>query len=332
MKYPLLSIIVPIYNMQLYLEECLASLRKQGFSEEVEILLIDDGSTDKSSSMCDETARIDKHFRVIHQQNLGIAAARNRGLEESRGKYIAWVDPDDYVTDDWWQVIKPVLENEPDMVYFDMYTLTDFKLKEIHFDNKSRIIDRKEWIQELANGNRIMSHLWSKIILRTFFDHNKTFNKDYSYCEDYEALHRITWPVRECIYLHNSLYIYRQRAQSFVHDNEKIISNAMLSIQLNYERANFYKMQNIDISNFGILYSKLLYCLAYYRQHRKRNLTQHERYIYEQSKKDLKRNWHFLSNSQDLQLSMKIRLFLLLHNILFIEKIFPFIKNFLSRK
>lgn len=100
METPLITVIVPVYNVRLYLDACLESLKKQSYPK-CEFLLIDDGSTDGSGVVCDEFARTDSRARVIHQQNLGLSAARNRGVREARGEYIAFVDSDDKVTPDY---------------------------------------------------------------------------------------------------------------------------------------------------------------------------------------------------------------------------------------
>ena len=92
----LISIIVPVYNMERYLQECIDSLRRQTYRH-LEILLIDDGSQDKSGRICDDYASSDKRIHVIHQENKGLSAVRNLGLKEAQGEYIAFVDADDYV-------------------------------------------------------------------------------------------------------------------------------------------------------------------------------------------------------------------------------------------
>ena len=96
MQTPLISVIVPVYNVFQYLEECLESLRKQNYPK-LEFILIDDGSNDGSGVFCDEFAKKDPRFHVIHQKNRGLSAARNRGIEAAKGEYITFVDSDDYV-------------------------------------------------------------------------------------------------------------------------------------------------------------------------------------------------------------------------------------------
>lgn len=100
METPLITIIVPVYNVINYLPACLESLKKQSYPK-CEFLLIDDGSTDGSGVMCDEFIKTDTRARVIHQQNLGLSEARNRGVREAKGEYITFVDSDDTITSDY---------------------------------------------------------------------------------------------------------------------------------------------------------------------------------------------------------------------------------------
>ncbi len=97
---PVISVIVPIYNMEPYLEECVRSIQNQTLRE-IEIILVDDGSPDKCPQMCDRYAGEDQRIRVIHQKNAGASAARNAGLRMAKGKYIAFVDSDDWVHPDY---------------------------------------------------------------------------------------------------------------------------------------------------------------------------------------------------------------------------------------
>lgn len=97
---PEISIIVPVYNVEKYIRRCLDSLLGQTF-EDIEILLIDDGSKDSSGDICDEYAACDGRFRTIHKQNGGVSSARNAGLDNAVGKYIMFCDPDDYVEPTW---------------------------------------------------------------------------------------------------------------------------------------------------------------------------------------------------------------------------------------
>ena len=109
MEEKLVSVIVPIYNKEKYLKKCLDSLRNQTYRE-LEILLVDDGSTDKSLEICRSYSEKDERIRVLPKENEGVASARNLGIRESRGAYLSFVDPDDYVHPEYVERLKKALE------------------------------------------------------------------------------------------------------------------------------------------------------------------------------------------------------------------------------
>ena len=108
-KLPLITVVVPVYQVKKYLNECVDSLLVQTYTN-LEILLVDDGSTDGSETVCDEYATKDARVRVIHQENQGPSAARNAGIDQARGKYIAFVDSDDVALPDFIKVLYGLLE------------------------------------------------------------------------------------------------------------------------------------------------------------------------------------------------------------------------------
>lgn len=95
---PFLSIILPIYNVEKYLDRCMKSILKQSFKD-YEIILVDDGSTDSSPILCDKYGKQLNKVKVLHKSNGGLSSARNAGLELAKGKYIFWLDSDDYISD-----------------------------------------------------------------------------------------------------------------------------------------------------------------------------------------------------------------------------------------
>ena len=96
----LISVIVPVYNVETYLDECIKSLVKQTYSK-FELILIDDGSTDSSGQLCDAWKETDDRIKVIHKENGGLSTARNAGLDVAKGDYICFIDSDDFVTDNY---------------------------------------------------------------------------------------------------------------------------------------------------------------------------------------------------------------------------------------
>ena len=100
----MISIVVPVYNVEKYVKRCVESILNQTYKE-FELIIVDDGSTDQSSNICDELKEKDKRILVIHQENGGLSAARNRGLMEATGEYITYIDSDDYVDSSYLEIL-----------------------------------------------------------------------------------------------------------------------------------------------------------------------------------------------------------------------------------
>ena len=110
MRTPLISVIIPVYNVEKYLHRCLDSVIAQTY-QNLEIICVDDGSIDESGRICDQYAVRDARIKVIHQENQGLSAARNRGLDAAEGEYIAFVDSDDYILEDMYKKMLDKLLN-----------------------------------------------------------------------------------------------------------------------------------------------------------------------------------------------------------------------------
>ena len=112
---PAISVIIPVYNMGPWLRDCLESVLAQTFTS-FECILVDDGSTDDSPQICDHYAKKDDRFRVIHKANGGLSSARNAGLDDAAGEYIAFVDSDDVILPDYLKILYEALhQNDADM-------------------------------------------------------------------------------------------------------------------------------------------------------------------------------------------------------------------------
>lgn len=111
----LISVIVPVYNVRDYLSKCIYSIINQSYKN-IEILIVDDGSTDGSEKLCDDFAKRDKRVRVIHKKNEGLSSARNTGLDIAKGNYIGFVDSDDYIAEDMYESLIEYMDKEIDIV------------------------------------------------------------------------------------------------------------------------------------------------------------------------------------------------------------------------
>ena len=121
----LISVIIPVYNVENYLRECIESVLNQTFRD-FEVILVDDGSTDSSGDICDEYVEKDERVTVIHQKNGGLSVARNTGLSEANGKYVYFLDSDDYISENALATLLNIAENDSsDIVFFDAVSFTD---------------------------------------------------------------------------------------------------------------------------------------------------------------------------------------------------------------
>ncbi len=116
MSIPIISIIVPVYNTKTYLPRCVTSLKEQTL-QDVEIILVDDGSTDGTGELCDELALTDERIQVFHKENGGSSSARNLGIEHAKGEYLGFVDSDDYVEPDMYErLYKGIFQNQVELI------------------------------------------------------------------------------------------------------------------------------------------------------------------------------------------------------------------------
>lgn len=165
MEKDLISVIVPVYNMEEYIKQCLDSILNQTYTN-LEIIVVDDGSNDGSEKICDDYKNKDSRITVIHQKNSGVSVARNVGLDFCKGKFISFVDPDDYVEPQYIEYLyNSLIENCVDI------SLCDYN----YVDKNSKITGNEKWDnidiihgKELLKENRklINSVVWNKLYSR----------------------------------------------------------------------------------------------------------------------------------------------------------------------
>lgn len=147
-----LSVIIPVYNGEKYLQKCVESVQKQTLRE-LEIILVDDGSTDQSGAICDELARKDSRIRVLHQSNAGVSAARNAGIVAAKGEYLGFVDADDSIVPEMYaSLLQIAQETDSDIVMCDattVYTNGRTEPDTITQLPESRIIKNNDWTPQL---------------------------------------------------------------------------------------------------------------------------------------------------------------------------------------
>lgn len=211
----LLSVIIPVYNVDLYLEECIQSLIEQdSLDDEVEYIFVNDGSTDKSGVILEKYEKIDKRIKVVYQENMGVAEARRKGVKKAIGEYISWVDPDDIVSKDWFITIKKSLEKKPQILLFDYYRLISGKYHKREIGARQGWMDINQIRLPELYGLRIGGQFWFKVFLRSLY--NTLTIPNMKYAEDLAVWHQCLLKVERVYYVKKSIYIYRYRGDSLV--------------------------------------------------------------------------------------------------------------------
>ena len=209
-----ISVLVPVYNVARFLPRCLDSLAAQSMRD-IEILLIDDGSTDDSAAICADYVARDGRFRLLRQENRGLSAVRNRHLEEARGEYLMFVDSDDWVAPDFCEIPwRCVREQDADLVLFGFRRVTE---EGEPLPLKSSLpqgpIDRETALQLLLAGPSF-SYLWNKLWKKSLFDGIR-FPDVLAYA-DVGTTYRLVLQAERIVSLPQVLYYYRKRKGSAV--------------------------------------------------------------------------------------------------------------------
>lgn len=189
----IVSFIVPLYNVEMYLNECIDSILK--VEGNTEIILIDDGSTDRSSDICDEYSRKYKKVKVIHQKNCGPAIARNNGIKIANGKYICFVDSDDFIDSiEFTKILQELEEYSYDIIYGSNFEMifpkgTSKKIKEENIDTNSGIKLLSDIFQKKTKYS--MSYIWINIYKREYIIKNNIY-----FCENIYYGEDTDWNIR----------------------------------------------------------------------------------------------------------------------------------------
>ena len=251
----LISIIVPIYNVEKYLRQCLDSVLNQTY-QNFECLLINDGSPDNSAGICKEYVDKDARFHYFEKENGGLASARNLGIKYSKGKYITFIDSDDWVDLDYLEVLhSKIKEYNTDFVIssykkFDM----DEDCFYLHIwdqDYYERIWTSQELLTQLPNlenydGSYTVS--WGKLFKRSIFD-EILFNEQRKFGEDFECSFKLYLSMTSCLYIHKALYNYRLHSESML---GQVVTERQLmdDIEIRVGRLPYLIVRGIDSSPY----------------------------------------------------------------------------------
>lgn len=287
-----LSVIVPIYKVEKYLQQCLDSIVNQTF-QDLEIILVDDGSPDKCGKICDEYAKRDSRIRVLHKENEGLPSARNDGINMATGKWIAFVDSDDWLELDIYEhAIEAGDKYDVDILLFNHFRNIGSKEIEVSFSEKDCLVKDRPYIKSMSSFAlcRFMSPMkkigyeypWNRIIKRKFVEENNLyFEKTQAYEDTIYAI-KCFQNARSISFIQNHGYHYRL--------NEKGISTGYKSNRIEIDKTVFEEMfrlakiYNVDENYYRSLYAFIVNNVAvnttryFFNKQNKKNFINKMRY------------------------------------------------------
>lgn len=214
-----ISIVVPVYNVEKFLSRCIDSIICQTYKN-LEIILVDDGSKDNSSSICDLYEKKDKRIKVIHKENGGLSSARNAGIEEATGDYIAFVDSDDYIEPNMYEEMYNAAKKlSCDIITCNYkYVYDDGSIKLINNDKKNEEFDFVSSIKEMNLFNKFDMSACTKLFKKDLFDDIRFPVGKLS--EDYYIMYLLFEKSNKVYYIASPYYNYFQRKNSITKSNK----------------------------------------------------------------------------------------------------------------
>ena len=220
---PKISIVVPVYNVEKYIHKCVNSILKQNFKE-FELILVNDGSTDKSGEICDEYREMDYRVKVIHKKNEGQSIARNVAINIARGEYIGFVDSDDWIEEDMYDLLyEQCIANKSDISIIGIREITE----------TNQILNT--YIPNFISLSEIIKRAYpcNKLFKKSIIKENDLYFKEGKYYEDLELIPKLFLKSKSVSLINKVGYNYLKRSNSTtgVRD-EKIIDNLLAYIEL----------------------------------------------------------------------------------------------------
>lgn len=263
---PKVSIVIPIYNGERYIDDCMECLKGQTY-QEIEMILVDDGSTDRSGKMCDAYAKTDRRIKVLHQENGGLSAARNAGIQHATGKYIIFFDVDDEVEAD---VIRDSVElaekNRADVVMFGFwYYDVDTKRLIPNQMESSFVGNAEEYFHSFlipTIDHEVFNAPWNKLIRRSLLvDHQLDFDTGYPIYEDIIFAPKLFMAANQIVVTNRPYYKYFVRSSGSL--ITRFYDTCFESLTQFYDNAEAYCAQYEDhesqLRRFQLLYVTHVY-------------------------------------------------------------------------
>lgn len=265
MKEAKISVIVPIYNVEKYLKKCVQSIVNQSYRE-LEIILVDDGSTDNSYSICNDFSSVDVRIKVLHKVNGGLVSARKEGLKAATGEYIGFVDGDDYIEQDFYHSLYRVIKDtNADIVHTGYSRDSDegtdqvipFTTKELELNEHNRLKLVSALLHSESKGDKVTQSIWSKLFKAEIIKEN--YNKvpdTLTYGEDLIAFLHCVYNANKLSLTEGAGYHYVRRENSITNKNS-VDSIAKIWLQYSelkkiYRQYGIYDVLKNDLEEFYV--------------------------------------------------------------------------------
>lgn len=301
----IISVIVPVYNVEMYLERCLKSIINQTYKS-LQIILIDDGSTDRSGKICDKYAKVDSRIFVIHQKNSGVSSARNKALKLVKGKYISFIDADDMLLNNMYEImINDIQENNANISVCGVENISE-KNKTINFSKlkENKICNKDEFLEDMIT-EKVTSSLWNKLF-KTSNTRNIFFNENRRVGEDLEWIINFLNKNNNIKIIYNKEILYRYLIRQNSATKKLNDKQANDILEVNYSILKLYENKNSKIESLilkRILDRELLFLKLY-------NLSNDfKRFIIE----DKKEREKLFYKSKGISLKSKLKYFVKSH-------------------
>ena len=267
-----ISIIVPVYNVEQELPRCIESLTNQSF-ENIEIILVNDGSSDSSLEICYDYAQKDSRIIVINQKNKGLSGARNVGLLKASGLYVLFVDSDDYICRlSCEKFIEIIMKSEPDIIVGVGEKVFKGGVELMRHTNliPKRVYSSSEYVMKAIVANQWYAPVWLKIYKREFLISNKLLQREGFLHEDMEFLPRVFLLDSRVVYMDYIFYYYIIREDSITQNRKSNKNFEDLIIILSEWKEMFDLISDIKFRRllYGVLVKQYLFAC---REHKKTN-------------------------------------------------------------
>lgn len=230
----LISVIVPVYNFEDCIRRCVDSILGQTYRD-IELILVDDGSKGRSGAICDEYKTLDDRVKVVHKENGGTSEARNYGLELAEGAYIGFVDGDDFIDPDFYQVLYDlIVEYQTDLSMVSYRQLQQDQSVPKADSGRISVMERKQAVAELLLDDEIQNYVWNKLYKRELFDHIH-FSVGVVY-DDIYIMYELFRESRDIVYMRTPKYNYCIRETGVIKTgSHKKREDALLAVSRRFQ-------------------------------------------------------------------------------------------------